>query len=75
MEIYSCRESELPLGEIGRDLHMVHERSLRAEQDCRRLKEELEKSQASIQKLTDESLEVRTERDHYQVGHVPSSLA
>lgn len=62
-----CREPELPLGEIGRDIHVVHERGLRAEQECRTLREELQASQANVQKLVEESLEVRSERDHYQV--------
>ncbi|BBN17879.1 hypothetical protein Mp_7g17660 [Marchantia polymorpha subsp. ruderalis] len=52
---------------VSNELLTVHRKSREREQECMKLKQDMKTSESLISKLQEEILELRTERDHYQL--------
>ncbi|KAL2614181.1 hypothetical protein R1flu_025873 [Riccia fluitans] len=52
---------------VSNELLSVHRKSREREQECIKLKHDMKTSETLIRKLQEELLELRTERDHYQL--------
>ncbi|KAG0590351.1 hypothetical protein M758_1G087500 [Ceratodon purpureus] len=53
--------------DVTAELNTVRRKSREREQECLKLKDEIQALQSLVNKLQDETLEMRTERDHYQL--------